>query len=86
MGAEMGVRNTCMEMAAVNNANPASGLLLGNARNTDAGPLVPLDAGSHTFYILMVFHLSFNDLSFFLHLLTVKLTRTFHELLETAQT
>ena len=40
------------------NANPASGKLpvyfrlMGNASNTDAGPLVPLDAGSHMFYIL----------------------------------
>ena len=38
------------------NANPASGLLPGNATNTNAGPLVPLDAGSHIFYILMTFH------------------------------
>ena len=41
-----------------------SGLIPRNAGNTDAGPLVPLDAGSHIFYILIVFHLYFNDLSF----------------------
>ena len=47
------------------NAYPASGLLPGNASNTDAGPPVPLDAGSHIFYILMVFHLHFKEFSFF---------------------
>ena len=57
-----------------------SGLLPRNARNTDAGPLVPLDARSHIFSILMVFHLYFNDLTFSFRLLPVKLPNTFQEL------
>ena len=43
------------------NANPASSLLAGNARNTDAGPL---DAGSNILYILMVVNSHLNDLLF----------------------
>ena len=43
-----------------------SGLLPGNSSNTQTlVHMVPLDAGSHIFYLFMVFHLHSNDFSFF---------------------
>ena len=63
MGAEIGVQTTCIVMGAQTRIQLAvyfqftSDLLPGNASKTDARPLVPLDAGAHTFFMLFGFSL-----------------------------